>query len=284
MRLERIATKPVSVVNPGDTLNMAIQRMWRRGFEHLPVVDDGKIVGMVAERDLLIHAHGDSYAAHELTHTDLKHVSGTSRVDCVMTSPALTLSQDDPVEAAARAMLNHEIHAVPLAKHGALFGIVTETDLLKCFLDEKSLVISQPVANASVAEHMAAHVFSVQLSAMKPTVVRLMRDKKIGHVPVVDDNQVLIGIVSERDMLLGCKIDRSAASLSYLESRSSHQSEVAELMSNDPVSVSPSCTLRSAAKTMVSNKIGCVPVVKDEELVGIVTSTDLVRILLQAFV
>ena len=92
MRLEKIASCPVAIAIPGDTLNMAIQRMWQSDYEHLPVVANGKLVGMLSERAVLLHAYGDEYAAHELAHVDLRKVTGSSRVDDVMSRPVFSLS------------------------------------------------------------------------------------------------------------------------------------------------------------------------------------------------
>ena len=283
MKLDQIASKPVSIANPGDTLNMAIQRMHLGECEHLPVVSDGRLVGMISERDVLIHAYGDGYAAHELAHVDPKKVLGSSRVDAIMSSPVHSLSPGEPVEAAARLMLHKRIHAIPLAKHDFLFGIVTESDLLRCFFGYQASVVSEELANSNVSQHMATHVFSVGKDDLKPTVVRLMRDKGIRHVPVVDDDRGLVGILSESDVLFGSRIDRGYTYVVPRKPEQPHQFAVTDLMSTELVAITCSHTMREAAKVMVDTKISCVPILADGSLAGIITSTDLLRGLTFAF-
>lgn len=281
MKIEKIATQPVVVLNPADTLNRAIQQMWRLNIEHLPVVQNGQPVGMVSERDLLSHACGDNYAAHELTHKHLKHVLGTSRVDDIMSSPVVSLSPDDSIENAAHLMLSEEIDAVPLTARDSIVGIVTQTDILKCYLDNQSFLLLEQLSKESVVDFMHAHVFSVRSDDLKPTVIRLMRDKRIRHVPVLNGEGVLVGVIAESDVILGQRLDRSAGRLSVNILAAVNHSRVADIM-NAPVVLDVSSSLRDAAREMVTHRIGCVPIMKDKELVGILTNTDLVRAFVHA--
>jgi len=281
MKLSRIATKPVVALNPADTLNHAIQQMWRLDIEHLPVVESGRPVGIVSERDLLSHASGDSYAAHELTHKHLKTVLGSSRVDDIMSSPVISLSPDDPAQDAAHLMLSEEIDAVPLVARDSIVGIVTQTDILKCYVEQPTLPPLEQLSTEAVVDFMHAHVFSVGTEDLKPTVIRLMRDKRIRHVPVLDGVGTLVGIVAESDVLLGRKLDRSEGSLSMSALSEVNHSRVADIMSA-PIVLASSATLRDAARTMIVERIGCVPITEDKQLVGIVTNTDLIRAFVHA--
>lgn len=285
MRLAKIATRPVAIANPGDTLNMAIQRMWQRKCEHLPVTKNGRLVGMLSERAVLLHAYGDDYAAHELVHVDTKKVIGSSRVDDIMSSPVLSLSPDDQIEAAASLLLGHSIHAVPLTQHDSIFGIVTETDLLKCFLQDDPLSLSTRVVNSPVAEIMSTNVHSVRKDDLKPEVVRLMRDKNIRHVSVIDDKRRLLGIISETDVLFGSKIKRGNGFLLQRHvAKSGPPSGVADLMTTEVLKADLGSSIQDVARLMVESKVSSIPIVSDERLVGIATSTDLLRTLAHAFV
>lgn len=289
MKLSKVASSPVAVLNPSDTLNKAMQQMWRLNCEHLPVVKNSEVIGLLAERDLFLHANGDRYAAHELAHTDIKHVLGSSRVDDIMSAPARTLSPDDSVETAARLLLSEEIHAIPLVNNGSLVGIVTDTDLLKCYFDDRHLMPGD-FANGQVTDYMSSHVFSVRPSDLKPKVIRLMRDKQIRHIPVVDENDAVVGIVSDSDLLLGRKIDRWEGRLSLDNVPTDSSSLIADLMTAHPEVLNSASTLRDVARIMVQKNIGCVPIVigekvtgAGEKLAGIVTSTDLIRTLAHAY-
>jgi CBS domain-containing membrane protein len=101
----------------------------------------------------------------------------------------------------------------------------------------------------------------------------IMRYKRIRHLPVVRGDRRLVGILSERDLL------RAAVS-SLLQFRAAAQQEwlatipVKEVMTADFIAVPPSCSLRTAVDIMTERKIGCLPVVEDGVLVGLLSESD----------
>jgi CBS domain-containing protein len=107
----------------------------------------------------------------------------------------------------------------------------------------------------------------------------LMRQERIRHLPVLDDEgDTLVGIVSQRDMFRGAL----AQALGYGETAQRRMLGLLvlkEVMTTRVVTVGPDATLSEAARTMVDRKIGCLPVVEDGKLVGILTESDFVEIL-----
>jgi CBS domain-containing protein len=107
----------------------------------------------------------------------------------------------------------------------------------------------------------------------------LMRQERIRHLPVLDDEgETLVGIVSQRDMFRGAL----AQALGYGETAQRRMLGLLvlkEVMTTRVVTVGPDATLSEAARTMVDRKIGCLPVVEDGKLVGILTESDFVEIL-----
>jgi len=279
MKLERFARRPVVALNPGDTLNHAMQQMWRMSIQHLPVVRHGRPVGMVSERDLLYHVCGDSYAVHELSHRHLKHMLGTSRVDDVMSTPLISLSPEDSVHDAVRLMLREGIGAVPLVTRDSIVGIVTETDILKCFLEEHSLLLCDELPKSGIVDYMSAHVFTVTPTDLKPAVIRLMRDKQVSSVPVVSDDGALLGIITEAGVLIGRKHDEGETVAG--ETADAHV-EARDIMNESPATLTLDSRVKDAARLMVANSSDYALVAEDGKLVGILTSTDLVRAFVQA--
>lgn len=281
MKLERLARRPVLALNPGDTLNHAMQQMWRMNIQHLPVVRHGRPIGMVSERDLLYHVCGDSYAAHELSQKHIKHLLGTSRVDDVMSTPLISLSPEDSIHDAVRMMLREGIGAVPLVTRDSIVGIVTETDILKCFLEEHSSLLCGELPKSGIVDYMSAHVFTVAPSDLKPAVIRLMRDKQVQSVPVVNDNGELLGIITEAGVLIGRKHGESDGGAA--ENADIHV-EARDIMNESPATLALSSCVRDAARLMVASNTDYALVADDGKLVGILTSTDLVRAFVQASV
>jgi acetoin utilization protein AcuB len=110
--------------------------------------------------------------------------------------------------------------------------------------------------------------------------LRVMRENEVRRLPVLDRKGRLVGIVSEKDLLYASPSPATSLSIHemhYLLSRLL----VKELMTTDPVTVTPSMPLEEAARIMADNKIGGLPVVEDKNLVGIITETDLFKVFLE---
>lgn len=125
---------------------------------------------------------------------------------------------------------------------------------------------------------------------MTPEVTTLKRNDKltladdimhlgrIRHLPVLDDDgQQLVGIVSQRDLFRGAL----ATALGYGQSAQRKLLDsllVKEVMSTDVITTGPNTLLAEAARVLVERKIGCLPVVEDGRLIGILTEGDFVAI------
>ncbi len=111
-------------------------------------------------------------------------------------------------------------------------------------------------------------------------VRQLMEDYGIRHVPVLD-GQHLVGILSRTDIM------RASWGVTRQEERDNREMLqailVSEAMSPKPVAVAPHTTIREAAEALAELDLSALPVVQDDELVGIVTTTDLIRYLLEQY-
>lgn len=107
----------------------------------------------------------------------------------------------------------------------------------------------------------------------------IMRLGRIRHLPVVDDDgQVLVGIVSQRDLFR----DALAQALGYgkhAQRKILDTLSVKEVMAGDVVTTTPDASLVAAAKLLAQRKIGCLPVVENGRLVGILTEGDFVALI-----
>jgi CBS domain-containing protein len=104
----------------------------------------------------------------------------------------------------------------------------------------------------------------------------LMRMERIRHLPVLDDDGTIVGIVSQRDLFRGA-LARSMGYGEHAQQRLLEQLQVKEVMTNEPVSIGPDARLREAAALMLERRIGCLPVVEDGRLVGILSESDFLR-------
>jgi acetoin utilization protein AcuB len=121
---------------------------------------------------------------------------------------------------------------------------------------------------------MTLEPVTVTPDATFPECFSLLREKKIRHLPVVDKKGKLIGVLARTDLLHASP--SRATTLSVFEMNFLLANlHVQEVMSTPPVTVSEDAPLEEAARVMVQEKIGCLPVMRDGELVGLITETDI---------
>jgi acetoin utilization protein AcuB len=110
--------------------------------------------------------------------------------------------------------------------------------------------------------------------------LRIMRENKVRRLPILDKKGKMVGIVSEKDLLYASP--SPATSLSVWEIHSLvAKIKVSDLMTKNVITVCEDCPIEEAARVMVDNKIGGLPVMRGDQLVGIITETDLFKIFLE---
>ena len=127
----------------------------------------------------------------------------------------------------------------------------------------------------TVRDIMSAEVTTLGRNDTLLLAKDIMNLGRIRHFPVVEDDE-LVGVVSQRDLYrasLGTVMQYGEkAQRAFLESVA-----VKEIMV-DPISIGPDATVQDAARLMMEHKIGCLPVLEDNRLVGIVTETDMLQV------
>jgi CBS domain-containing protein len=105
---------------------------------------------------------------------------------------------------------------------------------------------------------------------------QVMHLGRIRHMPVLDDEGQVVGIVSQRDLFRGA-LARALGYGAHAQQKLLGQLVVKEVMTNDPVTIGPDAPLAEAARLMLERKIGCLVVVEEGRLVGILTESDFVK-------
>jgi acetoin utilization protein AcuB len=135
-----IMTPAPCTVSLATSVSEAQRLMQQQHIEHLPVCEDGRLVGLVSERDLLrvLPSPATSLAAYEL-HYLLERLS----VADIMSRFPVTIGPDHTVTEAASRMLSHKVDVLPVTENRRLVGLLTRTHMLYAFIRSQAI---QPLA------------------------------------------------------------------------------------------------------------------------------------------
>ncbi|MBI4759753.1 MAG: CBS and ACT domain-containing protein [Chloroflexota bacterium] len=125
-------SRPVISVSPDTPINDALAMFKKEHIRRAPVIKDGKLVGIVSERDLL---NASPSSATTLSVWEMNYLISKVKVKNVMTKKVITVSRDTPIEEAARLMADKKIGGLPVVDGERVVGMITETDLFKVFLE-----------------------------------------------------------------------------------------------------------------------------------------------------
>ena len=125
-------SKPVITISPDYPIIEALNLMKREHIRRAPVVKDGKMIGIVSNHDLL---NASPSQATSLSVWELNYLLSKITVKEVMTTKVLSVTEDTPIEEAARIMADNKIGGLPVLRDGEVVGIITETNLFKIFLE-----------------------------------------------------------------------------------------------------------------------------------------------------
>lgn len=123
---------PVITVRPDMPIADALNMMKREHIRRAPVIKDGKLVGIVSDKDLL---NASPSPATSLSVWEMNYLLSKINIKDVMTKEVLTVTEDTPIEEAARIMADNKIGGLPVVRNDNVVGIITETDLFKIFLE-----------------------------------------------------------------------------------------------------------------------------------------------------
>lgn len=247
-----VMSKEVATASPHDPIALAARRMSEHNVSCLVVLDDGQVVGILTEKDVLKGVAGRDIEFHRL------------RVSQRMSSPVRSIPPNRSVLEASRIMNTADIRRMPVVQDGQLLGIVTETDITR------GLVSLNPVQ--SISDIMTPHVATVDANAMVDEAARIMASQSVPCV-IARHRQEAAGIVSEKDVL------RRVVALHKDPTRT----PIAEIMSVPVVAVPPTYSILSASRKMESMHLHRLIVMDKTKIYGIVTQSDILRTIRSAF-
>ncbi|RLB45598.1 MAG: hypothetical protein DRI90_28285 [Deltaproteobacteria bacterium] len=261
-----LMTTPPTTVGPDETIGAALELMLYGGIRHLPVVEGESLVGLVSERDLLPERITRAFPALR---------------DCpvrdAMTTSLETAAPSDVITDAAARMADLGISSLPVVADGRLVGILTSTDILA----ERGRDVAPPSNDrtAPATTVMQRSVTSVSADDALDQAVATMVREQVREVPVVDADDCVVGMLTERSLraVLGDPMRIATGHPATDE----YGLTVAAAMTPDPTCVSKNASLYTIARCFLDDRVGVLPVVdRQKHLVGMVTYLDLVQHLL----
>ena len=131
-----------------------------------------------------------------------------------------------------------------------------------------------------VKDRMTSDPVVITTDTSLKEALEIVRSKPFRHLPVLDENGKLVGIVTEKSLVYASPISTTALSVfevDYILSRT----KVGQIIQGSVISVGPDWPIEEAARVMVDRRIGCLPVVEDDKLIGIISDTDIFRVFVE---
>jgi acetoin utilization protein AcuB len=125
-------SRPVISVTPDTSIHDALAMFKKEHIRRAPVMSNGKLVGIVSEKDLL---NASPSPVTTLSVWEMNYLLSKVTVKQVMTKKVKTVDVSTPIEEAARIMADSKFGGMPVMRAGKVVGMITETDLFKTFLE-----------------------------------------------------------------------------------------------------------------------------------------------------
>ncbi len=191
------------------------------------------------------------------------------------TKDVKTIPPRSTIMNALKIMINCNFRRMPIADAGTkrLEGIISATDLVNFFGggEKHNIVLKRYSGNLSAAvneyvdEIMVRKVITVDYTSSWQDALELMLEKRVGGCPIVDKEDKVVGIITERDIL------------KFLANQTKLDGYVREYMTSGVITAEPDMTIEEAMRLMISKKIRRLPVIRDGVLVGLITVREILK-------
>lgn len=276
LKVADIMSSPVYIISPEEPISHARKLMLRHKLSTIVVIDNEKMVGIVNKADI-----GEKLAQAEPVWR--RRPIDKIPVSMVMRESPITIYPEATISQAISLMLEDEITYLPVVSKNVV-GIVTMTDIVRN--------ISEDGLETKVSEVMTEDIVFVDRHHTINHVIDEMNKNEVKRVVVTNDMGKAIGIISASNLAMSMMQDNEGklpVKSIKMARRPTPAGEkvyryvkevplVAEdIMSRPPITIKADETVVNAAKIMIEEDLTGLPVEEDDEIVGIISRTDVIR-------
>ncbi len=276
-----IAKKEVITVPQSAAIKEAAEIMVKNNFRRLPITDpgSGKLRGIVTAMDILdFLGGGDKYQILEKKHDGNYLAAINEPVKEIMERNVEILSHKSSIGTAVSKMLEKNIGAMPVINsEDNIVGIVSERDF--------TLLLAGVLTDEIVEDFMSTSVIKTTPGTRIEGATKIMVRNKLRRIPVTGEerktphpeNEKLVGIITATDILEFFGNSSAFERMVTNDAEEVLNTSIADIMVKDVVTTNTYTPLGDVCDIMENKGIGGLPVVRDGELLGIITESDILR-------
>lgn len=272
---EFMTTEVVRVEIPGNRDDV-LKILKRTGISGVPVLKEGKLVGIITRKDLL-------------------RKSDETQLGLLLTQDPVTISPDSTIQEAAQLLIENNVRRLPVVEHEELVGLLSVADLVHA--------IAQMRIKEEIKDRYVSQTYALWEETPLPLVARIMEISGFEAIPILDSESRLQGIISERDLIRHSSIEdmvevsdfsngtdddewtwesiRDMHTISYGISRIQLPDRpVKSAMITSVISVPLNAEVSECALKMKRGRVDQLPVINgDKKLVGMLFDRELIKAL-----
>jgi len=267
---------PIYVVERNEPIQRARNLMFKYGIGRLPVLDNGKLVGIVTKYDITNRLY---QAAPEWRRRPIDKVP----IQVVMTEKPITIFPDATMPQAAVLMIENDISGLPVERDGEIVGMITSRDMVKYFAEQD--------IKATVRDMMSKNLLNVHRHHTIGHVLEEMNVQGVSRALVYEDNTTPVGIVTRSGLtfsdIMGPKDEMETKNIKMTRKESTAGRKqyryvkqmpfVAEdVMASPLLTTSPNTNASEAAQTLAEKQIIGMPVMENSDVVGYFSADEII--------
>lgn len=281
MNVADIMSSPVYVLNADEPVSYARKLMLKYRISTLLVLNEGKMVGIVTKSDI-----GNRLAQAEPLWR--RRPIDQIPIKLLMTESVITIYPEASISQAVALMLENRVHNIPVVKND-IVGIVTRTDLVRYVAENTEEI------KTKIPKLMTEDIVSVHRHHTINHVIDEMNRNEIERVVVKDDAGKAVGIVSRKNLALNLLTDNegeiSTKNIKMARKSSPGGEKIyryikevpltaEDIMVSPIISIDVNENVSAAAKKMIAERVTALPVSDGDEIVGILSRTDIMKAIL----